>query len=267
MGSKRSIRELLKHCELCPRLCGVDRTIGEPGYCGLDERAYFFREMLHPYEEKILSPSHQLYMAGCNLRCGYCSVAEWNEDPMNVPQLSLQEVAGSIERRRREGAKNLNLLGGEPAVSLEGVLNLLGSLSFTPAVVWNSNMYYMPAIHPVLEEVVDIYLADFKCFSPDCCERLLDAADYSEHARVNILHAAQTADIIVRHLVIPGHFDCCTQPILDWLAAEMDNVKVSLRYDYIPPSGESQCPGEYLLDVEKQYVSEYAAQIGLRLIN
>ena len=40
--------------------------------------------------------------------------------------------------------------------------------------------------------------------------------------------------VVVRHLLMPGHFDCCTQPILHWLA-ERPTLEVSLLTQYLAP--------------------------------
>jgi len=60
----------------------------------LDDKARCFREMLHPAEEAELSPSHQVYFSGCNLRCGYCTVPEWNAQPLTVPEMDLENWSG-----------------------------------------------------------------------------------------------------------------------------------------------------------------------------
>ena len=39
--------------------------------------------------------------------------------------MDLEELVGAVERRRQQGARNVNLLGGEPTASLPGVLTLL----------------------------------------------------------------------------------------------------------------------------------------------
>ena len=38
-------------CQLCPRMCGVDRTNGEKGFCGMDSRMMGARAALHMWEE------------------------------------------------------------------------------------------------------------------------------------------------------------------------------------------------------------------------
>jgi len=84
--------EQLRCCRLCPRRCG---------------------------------PSHQVYFSGCNLRCEFCAVAEWNEYPQEAESIDIEVLAQRIADRMSEGANNLNLLGGEPAVNIYGILKLL----------------------------------------------------------------------------------------------------------------------------------------------
>jgi putative pyruvate formate lyase activating enzyme len=259
-------RGYLRHCRLCPRNCGVDRMVGERGYCGLDDKAHCFREMLHPAEEAELTPSHQVYFSGCNLRCGYCTVVEWNEQPLTVPEMDLEELVRAVERRRQQGARNINLLGGEPTVSLPGILGLLARIRTTTRVVLNSNMYYNDGVDDLLRGLIDVCLADLKCGNPRCAAALLDAEDYVEVARRAIRRAVEHADVIVRHLLLPGHADCCTWPTLQWLAAELPQVKVSLRANYVPPV-EAQCaPKQYVTSREAGAATDYARHLGLRLI-
>jgi len=255
-----------RECRLCPRDCRVNRSEGETGYCGLDDRVHCFREMLHRAEEAELSPSHQVYFAGCNLRCRFCTVEEWNREPLVVPALDPQWLLGRIEHRRRQGARNVNLLGGEPTVSLPGILRLLGRAHPSTPVVLNSNMYYNSSIDALLHAFVGVYLADLKCGDRRCAEALLDAEDYVEVARQNILMASKHSNLIVRHLILPGHTDCCLRPTLRWLAQEIPDVKLSLRTNYVPPAAAGPAPTGYVLPQEAAAARDEARNLGLRLI-
>ena len=44
-------------------------------------------------------------------------------------------------------------------------------------------------------------------------------ANYLAVITRNLQAAARQGDLIVRHLLLPGHFDCCYRPIVGWLAA------------------------------------------------
>ena len=93
------------------------------------------------------------------------------------------ELLAVIERRRQQGARTLNLLGGEPAVSVHGILELLAGVDVRTTVVWNSNMYYAEPVARALVGLADIYLADLKCGNPTCAKELLDAGDYMDVVR------------------------------------------------------------------------------------
>jgi putative pyruvate formate lyase activating enzyme len=113
---------------------------------------------------------------------------------------------------------------------------------------------------------VDVCLADLKCGNSRCAAALLDAGDYVEVARDNLRRANEHTDLIVRHLILPGHWDCCTRPTLQWLAVELPHVKVSLRANYVPPVEAHATPGRYVTSREAEAALDYARDLGLRLI-
>ena len=269
---KEAARKALKSCRLCPRNCGVDRTAGERGFCGLSDKLCCFREMLGFNEEEILTPSHQIFFSGCNLRCAFCTVSEWNEQPEAAEHIDVDWLAERIEYRIGQGAKTINILGGEPTVSLPGIIELVGHIDSRISVVLNSNMYYSDIAAELLEGLIDIYLADLKCGNSNCAKLLLGAEDYVGIVRENILKAYQhfdlsgESDLIVRHLIMPGHFDCCLKPTLDWLAKEIPDVKVSLRTDYVPPAQANSAPRGYPSKEDIEKAEDYATKLGLNLI-
>lgn len=244
----------------------MNRTAGEKGYCGLDDKAHCFREMLQWAEESVLIPSHHVYFAGCNLHCDFCTVAEWNEQPLNVDALDEDWLLDRIEHRQRHGARNVNLLGGEPSVSLPAILRLLSRMRIPARVVWNSNMYYNECVGDLLHGLIDICLADLKCGNSRCAEALLGAGDYLDVVRRNICLAAEHTDLIVRHVILPGHAECCLEPTLKWLAAEAPGAKVSLRGDYIPPAQAVAAPKDYMTDHEVRRAVDRARELGLNVI-
>ena len=259
--------EQLRCCRLCPRRCGVDRTKGETGFCGVDDSVRCFREIIFYGEEEGLNPSHQVYFSGCNLRCEYCAVSEWNEYPQEAESIDIEVLAQRIADRRHEGANNLNLLGGEPAVNIYGILKLLGQIDPSICVVFNSNMYYSEPVGELINGLADIYLADFKCGNDKCSEALLGAKDYAGVVKHNIAEAIEHGDVIVRHFLMPGHIECCLKPILHWLATEAPDVKLSLRGDYIPPARAVYAPRDYVCENDMRIAVDLARRLGLNVIN
>ncbi|OHB56750.1 MAG: hypothetical protein A2Y07_11815 [Planctomycetes bacterium GWF2_50_10] len=261
-------RQAMENCMLCPRLCGANRLRGEKGYCSLDACGYCFRSMVVNYEEYGLNPSHQLYFSGCNLRCEFCSVGQYNIEPCQVcPPTDTGLLAKDILQKQAAGAKTLNLLGGEPAVNLYAILQLLKELPVTTRVVWNSNMYYGELAAELLDGLVDIYLADLKCGNNDCGCKLLWANNYRETAKMRIKEAACKAQTIVRHVLMPGHFECCTRPVLEWIAAETPDAAVSIKGDYVPPAHSQLCPLEYVSSKELERAVTLARDMGLKLVH
>ena len=259
-------REALRDCRLCPRNCGVDRTAGVTGYCGLDDSVRCHGEVLSNAEEECLNPSHQIWFTGCNLRCEFCAVAEWNEQPQAAGKITVAELKKRIARRKRQGARNLNLLGGEPAVNVYGILEMLWQIECSTTVIWNSNMYYNTIVEELITGLVDIYLPDLKVGNSRCAETLLGAADYLEVVKKNIVRASKQARLIIRHVILPGHTDCCLKPILSWIAEEIPSAQVSLRDNYFPPADALKAPKGYLSREEFQNALQLAGKLRLNLV-
>jgi putative pyruvate formate lyase activating enzyme len=232
----------------------------------VDDKLYCFREMLYEGEERELCPSHQVYFAGCNMRCEYCSVAEWNERPMQIKGRSTAQLVDDIGQRIRQGAVTLNFLGGEPAVNAAGILELLWKSKPTNRIVWNSNMYYNSPVTEAIRGLADVVLADLKFGCERCAMDIADAADYCGVVMSNIEAAAGWSDVIVRHRVLPGHFECCTVPGLKRLSELGQKIRVSLWFDYIPPIPAVRTPAGYVDEKQRRQTLRYAESLKLRII-
>ena len=186
---------------------------------------------------------------------------------MDVPVIETDDLIKQIENRYRQGANNLNLLGGEPSVSLYGILDMLERIPEEIQIVWNSNMYFSEPVRQALDGLVDVFLADFKCGNDECAvEIMLGVPNYLEVIHENLLFADEQAELIVRHVLMPGHIECCGRPVLEWIAERLPAAKVSLRFDYIPPVPAGKCPAGYLQDREKQKLLEMVKQMDLNAI-
>ncbi|HRT27863.1 MAG TPA: hypothetical protein P5573_07095, partial [Syntrophales bacterium] len=74
-GQVRRLQEMLRRCALCPRKCGVNRAVGERGYCALDHRIVLSHALPHHGEEPPLSGNRgagAVFFSSCNLQCIYC---------------------------------------------------------------------------------------------------------------------------------------------------------------------------------------------------
>lgn len=259
----------LAGCRLCPRRCGANRSAGQRGWCGAADHAEYFTEFVHYGEECDLVPSHTVYLTGCNLRCLFCHTADERRTRPGQA-LTAERLAELARRGRRAGARNLNLLGGEPAVNLPALLRLIAEADALPPIVWNTNLYCAADTLAATAGLVDVYLPDLKFGNADCAARLAGAADYWDVARRRLaeLAAEHARRVILRHLVLPGHVDCCTRPVLEWLAEQAPTVRVSLKLDYLPTTGAAADADlkRFLTPPEARRAEELARSLGLTLV-
>lgn len=222
-------------CDVCARACGVDRHRGERGLCGLGAEGRVYKEYLHFGEEEALLPSHTIFLTGCSLRCAFCS----DDGPVRQPlahghAIAPAALAGRIARRRREGATNVNFVGGVPDVNLLYILQVLTHCPADTHVVWNTNLWTTPTAIARLTGVVGTWLADFKFGSDRCAKKLAGVDAYTATLTALLPLAARAGNLLVRHLVMPGHVACCAAPALAWLSEHLPGVPVNLMTGYLP---------------------------------
>ncbi|MHB1001342.1 MAG: radical SAM protein [Armatimonadota bacterium] len=225
---------ILGACNLCERRCGADRTNGEVGFCGVGDVSHYFFEQILWGEEEPLIPSHEIFFSGCNMRCKTCYSWEAIMNPATGRRITPESLAGMVDLRRSEGAVNVNLIGGEPTVHISNILRSLKVISNPTAVVWNSNFYMSEEAMKLLDGIVDLYVGDFRFGNDDCASRISDTAGYFGTAARNFLLAAESGDLIIRHLLLPGHIECCLRPVAEWVARHLPSVPFNLMFQYTP---------------------------------
>lgn len=258
-------RRILRSCSLCERRCGVDRTAGSRGFCGTDDQSRVFFEQILLGEEKPLIPSHEVFFSGCNMRCSFCYSWEAILDPGRGHPMSPTEFASLVDSRRREGAVNLNLIGGEPTVNLPAILSALRLVTEPTPIVWNSNSYMSEETMRLLDGVVDLFVGDFRFGNNRCAADIAMTEGYFETASRNFVMAAESADLIIRHLLLPGHVECCLRPIAEWVATNLPEVPFNLMFQYVPCFQAAGDPnlGRVLSDNEKSEALEIVSSLRL----
>ncbi len=230
LSLKRELVErMMGSCKLCELRCGVDRRKGEVGRCGVD-KASISSQFLHFGEENVLIPSHTIFFSGCNFQCVFCQ--NWDISQSRGGRYVKPEVLASIIDNK--GGKNVNWVGGDPTPNLAYIIDVLESISEPLPQVWNSNMYLSKEGMEVLAKLMDVYLTDLKYGNDDCARELSQVDDYTTVVQRNHLLAQETGDLIIRHLVLPGHIDCCTRPLLEWIDDELASPAVNLMTQYRP---------------------------------
>ena len=234
------------NCTLCPRQCGVDRTMGQTGFCGCPDTALVAKTMLHKWEEPALAGnggSGAVFFGGCTLRCRYCQNAAISGGAVGTPMDSRQ-LRASFEALIAQGAENIDLV--TPTHFLPTILPALSPKLPVP-VVYNCGGYERVETLRQLEGKVDIYLPDLKYAEARLAKRLSAAADYFPRAKSAIREMFRQVGpvqwqgdkvvkgVIIRHLILPGHVDNSLK-ILDWIGSSFapGEVLVSLMRQYTP---------------------------------
>lgn len=244
------VRAGLTRCVLCERMCGADRREGVAraddavrAPCGLGEATHCFKRHVSFGEEAELLPSYMVYFAGCNFRCAFCVQAPECFDPGRGPLVDVNELAQACEEAVGHGARTINLLGGEPSLHLHTILELAAARPSSRdeplPLVLNSNFYMTPEVIDLLEGVVTLYLADFKFGEGACAKSIAGVDRYWEVVTRNLLHARDQCErtgarLLVRHLVMPGHVECCTRPVVAWMRERMPEVAFHVMDGYVP---------------------------------
>lgn len=229
---------LVEHCEFCERRCRVNRRKGELGFCRVGYVSKVSTWFHHFGEEGPLigeGGSGTIFFAGCNFGpCVFCQNWDISSDPENGGEVNPKTLALISKRLYLENAANINYVGGEPTPNLHTILASLKHLDANIPQLWNSNMYCSLEAMKLLAEVIDIWLPDFKYGNDDCAERLSKVKKYFEVVSRNHRIAYENGDMIIRHLVLPNHLECCTKPVLKWISENIPKVLVNIMGQYHP---------------------------------
>lgn len=257
---------ILKGCHFCTRRCGVNRVNGELGYCKCGTQITVSTIFEHMGEEPELVPSGTIFTLGCTMRCLHCqnwTISQWMEAGEIYTPKSL---AREVERLRKNGCRNANLVGGEPTPWLQQWLETFRHLNTNIPVVWNSNSYYSEETSRLLAGFADVYLLDFKYGSNQCAERISDAPKYWETCTRNLYYAKQYGELIIRVLILPDHLECCAKVILNWIAKNLGTwVRTNVMFQYRPEWRAHEIPElrRRLTRKERESAIQFAEKAGL----
>ncbi len=248
-----SLDNPMASCALCPRRCGVDRTAGQVGVCGVTDTLRVARIAPHMWEEPPISGSRgsgTVFFTGCSLRCIFCQNRTISREGMGKTYTE-EELTAAILSLRDQGVHNINFV--TPTHYTSTIARILERIKPTLGipVVWNCGGYESVETLRMLEGLVDIYLPDFKYFSPDLSRDYSAAPDYPAIATDAVQEMyRQTGPyteekdlakrgVIIRHLVLPG--------------CRADSMNVLRHIASILP------PAEIRISVMRQYTPDFAA--------
>jgi putative pyruvate formate lyase activating enzyme len=227
-------RAALADCQLCAHHCGVNRLADERGLCHAGAVARVFSAQVEVSDELELIPTFAIAVSGCDLRCDFCITGSPSWNPRLGEPLDVAMLAARARTALDEGARTVMILGGEPTVHLPAALEIVAALPDDAKLIWKTNAHGSRQARDLLDGMFDVWLADCKFGNDACAQRLAKVPDYTRVVRENLLWANDHSELIVRHLLMPGHVECCWRPVAEWLAENLPGVKVNLRSGFWP---------------------------------
>jgi putative pyruvate formate lyase activating enzyme len=215
--------------------------------------------------------SGTIFFTSCNMRCAFCQNGDISTDKDNGAESDPRTLAAMAWTLRREGCHNINWVGGEVVIHLHSIVDAIALLgrgfaptpaelararqtkadrffafdepegaalydgAFNAPMLWNSNFFMTPDTMKILRLLTDVWLPDFKFGPGHCAMSLAKTPWYWETVTDNLAAlAAWREDLTIRHLVMPGHVECCTGPVLEWIAEHMPAAPVNVMAQYHP---------------------------------
>lgn len=268
----------MKHCELCPRRCGVDRTGGQRGFCGMGDRLTVARAALHFWEEPPISGergSGAVFFSGCSLGCRFCQNTEISHGKFGK-EITTERLREIFMELIAQGAHNINLV--TPTHFIPQILPALEEKLPVPVVV-NCGGYERAETLKMLEGKVDIYLPDLKYAESQLAEELSYAPDYFPVAARAIDEMFRQVGpvrydengmlqkgVVIRHLVLPGQVQNSLK-VIDYVAEHFPkgSVLFSLMAQYVPSGRVKNTPPYDRTVTEEEYeaVVDWLYMMGL----
>ena len=275
------MNEKLNNCNLCPRLCGINRNNGEIGFCKAGNKIKIAKAYLHMWEEPCISGkkgSGTIFFSHCNLRCLFCQnyyISEMN----NGVEISIERFSDICLELQEKGANNINLVTPTHYVPLiiDGI-KLAKSKGLCIPIVYNSSGYETVSTIKMLDGVVDIYLPDFKYYNDKYAIKYSNCKDYFKYASEALAEMVRqkskcvfdkngmlVSGVIVRHLLLPK-MEEDSKKILKFLYDNYgDKIFISIMNQYTPIR---KCKydelNEKVSDNIYNDIIDYAWNIGIR---
>ena len=233
-------------CNLCPRMCGSQRTEKENnGFCKMPLLPKTARADLHLWEEPSISGkngSGTVFFSGCSLSCAFCQNFEVSHNALGKT-VTYEELAEIFKGLEQKGAHNINLV--TPTHYVHAIKKALDIYRPKIPIVYNSSGYERVETLRELEGYIDIYLIDFKYMSDEKAYLYSKVKDYPKYAKAALLEACRQQNqcvfqdgimqkgVIVRHLLMPSATKEALA-VFDFVRENTPKVYFSLMSQYVP---------------------------------
>ncbi|MFX0028024.1 MAG: radical SAM protein [Candidatus Hermodarchaeota archaeon] len=267
-------KKYLEKCIFCERKCEVNRIEGEKGFCLISKDSYVTSAFLHMGEEAPLIPSGTIFFQGCNFGCVFCQ--NYDISQAWKGKRSLDDIAQKVDPKKlatiaeklvNRGAININYVGGDPIPNIHTIIGSLDIQQSNICQLWNSNFYLTEKSLSLIIDLMDFWLPDFKYGNNECAKKYSGIDNYYNILTRNLkrIHDDGSGEICIRHLVMPNHVECCSKPILDYVAKELPKAVVNIMGQYRPEYKAYQFSeiNRHPTSKEMNEVKRYADNLGI----
>lgn len=238
-------------CLLCPRKCGINRSTGQTGVCGVSSEIKVARAALHYWEEPCISGkrgSGAVFFSGCSLHCVFCQNREIS-DGKEGKVISKERLSDIFMELAVKGANNINLVTpGQYIPDIVWAVNDAKSRGMKLPIIYNTSGYENVTELKLFEGIVDVYLPDFKYMDSTLSARYSRAKDYPSVAKQALSEMVrQQPDVviddatgliqkgvIVRQLLLPGHVNDAKAVLKYLYDTYHDHVYISMMSQFTP---------------------------------
>lgn len=240
-----------ENCLLCPRKCGINRSTGQTGVCGVSSEIKVARAALHYWEEPCISAkrgSGAVFFSGCSLHCVFCQNREISDGKAGKV-ISKERLSDIFMELADKGANNINLVTpGQYIPDIVWAVNDAKSRGMKLPIIYNTSGYENVTELKLLEGIVDVYLPDFKYMDSTLSARYSRAKDYPSVAKQALSEMVrQQPDVviddatgliqkgvIVRQLLLPGHVNDAKAVLKYLYDTYHDHVYISMMSQFTP---------------------------------
>lgn len=240
-----------ENCLLCPRKCGINRSTGQTGVCGVSSEIKVARAALHYWEEPCISGkrgSGAVFFSGCSLHCVFCQNREISDGKAGKV-ISKERLSDIFMELADKGANNINLVTpGQYIPDIVWAVNDAKSRGMKLPIIYNTSGYENVTELKLLDGIVDVYLPDFKYMDSTLSARYSRAKDYPSVAKQALSEMVrQQPDVviddatgliqkgvIVRQLLLPGHVNDAKAVLKYLYDTYHDHVYISMMSQFTP---------------------------------
>ncbi len=240
-----------ENCLLCPRKCGINRSTGQTGVCGVSSEIKVARAALHYWEEPCISGkrgSGAVFFSGCSLHCVFCQNREISDGKAGK-LISKERLSDIFMELADKGANNINLVTpGQYIPDIVWAVNDAKSRGMKLPIIYNTSGYENVTELKLLEGIVDVYLPDFKYMDSTLSAMYSRAKDYPSVAKQALSEMVrQQPDVviddatgliqkgvIVRQLLLPGHVNDAKAVLKYLYDTYHDHVYISMMSQFTP---------------------------------